>query len=83
MSRREIYELTDKIIARAEEMGIAKDKRLNHFMDIEFASTQFNMDMKAWLNSDDENFMHDFIGIYNNVDRSEKNFGFFVPRFAQ
>lgn len=83
MTRREEFELTDKIINRAESLGIILDKRINHLMDIELAMKLFNINLTAWLLANDENFMHDFVGIYANVDRVNKNFGFFVPRFAR
>lgn len=85
------YDSIDRVIARAEKLNISKDKRFVHFMDIEFAAREFDIDLKAWLKADDFNFAHDFIGIYNNIDRSVINsshngkeaFRCFVPRFAR
>ena len=78
MTNREEFELTDKIINRAESLGIIQDKRINHMMDIELATKLFNMNLVEWLLADELNFTHDFIGIYNNVDRVNINFGFYL-----
>lgn len=84
--------LISKINDRAEELGIIVDSRLNHFMDIDYAVQAFDIDLEAWLNSADTDFMHDYVGIYRNIDRdaislkhsaSQNDFGTFVPRFAR
>ena len=81
---KETYELTLKIVLRAEQMGIVnKKQRITSLLDVGCAYLQFNIDLKGWLESDDENFAHDFVGIISNIDRQNKNFGFFVPRFAK
>lgn len=83
MTEKERFEYIDKIITRAEKMGITLGKRITHFLDVDNASKQFNMDLDAWLNADDFNFGHDFIGIYNNINRVTKKVeNCFVPRFA-
>lgn len=71
-----------KIIERAEKLGINFISRLTVFIDLEVADKTFNLRLEEFLNADDMNFIHDFIGIQNNIDRSTKEFGFFVPRFA-
>lgn len=91
MMTREKYELIGKIIDRADEMGIVVDKRFAHMMDLEFAVKEFDIDLEAWLNADNFNFMHDWVGIYRNIDREVINathsgkdaFNYFVPRFAR
>lgn len=39
-----------------------------------------------WIDADDFNFAHDFIGIKYNINRENgfpaTDFGFFIPRFA-
>lgn len=84
--------LISKINDRAEELGIIVDSRLNHFMDIDYATQVFNIDLEAWLDSSTNDFMHDYVGIYQNIDRdaisskhsfSKNDFGRFVPRFAK
>lgn len=84
--------LISKINDRAEELGIIVDSRLNHFMDIDYATQVFNIDLEAWLDSADTDFMHDYVGIYRNIDRdaislkhaaSQNDFRTFVPRFAR
>lgn len=84
MKSREQFLMVDKIISRAEQMGIRLTReRITSFIDVELACEKFNMDLEAWLNANDENFSHDYIGIYENVDRVNKDFGLFVPRFAR
>lgn len=52
----------------------------------------FDIDLKAWLDSTNNDFIHDYVGIYKNIDRdaisskhfaSKNDFGTFVPRFAR
>ena len=82
----------DEVLDRAEKLGVLVDKRFNHLIDIEYADKVFNIDFNAWVESDDENFVHDFIGIYRNIDRDkisakhkadESCFNYFVPRFVK
>ena len=84
--------LISKINDRAGELGIRVDSRLNHTIDIDYAVQVFNIDLEAWLDSADTDFMHDYVGIYRNIDRdaislkhsaSQNDFGTFVPRFAR
>lgn len=73
-----------KIAQRAEGMGIYKGERINLLMDIENADKAFNLRLEELLDADDANFVHDVIGIVNNIDRSNPtDFNFFVPRFAE
>lgn len=61
-----------KIIERAIKLEICKDRdRISHLMDIEIATKCFDIDLKEWFESDDMNFAHDFIGIYNNINRKK------------
>ena len=62
-------DLINKINNRAYELGIMYDSRLNHFMDIDYATQVFNIDLEAWLDSADTDFMHEYVGIYRNIDR--------------
>ena len=89
---RERADLINKINNRAYELGIMYGSRLNHTMDIDYATQVFNIDLEAWLDSADTDFMHDYVGIYRNIDRdaislkhsaSQNDFGRFVPRFAK
>ena len=73
-----------KIAQRAEGMGIYKGERINLLMDIENADKAFNLRLEELLDADDANFVHDVIGIVNNIDRrNPTDFNFFVPRFAE
>ena len=85
-------DLINKINKRAYELGIMYGSQLDHTMDIDYAVQVFNIDLEAWLDSNDTDFMHDYVGIYRNIDRdaislkhaaSQNDFGTFVPRFAK
>ena len=71
-----------KIVERAEKLEINQGSRLTGIMDIENADKTFNLRLEEFLHADIFNFTHDYIGIQNNIDRTTKEFGFFVPRFA-
>ena len=84
--------LINQIIDRAAELGIMYSSRLSHSMDINYAVQVFDIDLKAWLDSTNNDFIHDYIGIYKNIDRdaisskhfaSKNDFGIFIPRFAK
>lgn len=76
--------LVAKICDRAESLGIRKGSRLTATMDVNLAADHFNMKLSEWLNADDFNFIHDFVGIQNHIDRVTKTFdNRFLPRFAE
>ena len=76
-------ELQTAILNRAKAMGITWGDRITQAMDIMNADDQFDLDLEDWLNADDENFAHDFIGIQNHMNRETMRCeNFFVPRFA-
>lgn len=84
--------LINQIIDRASELGIMYSSRLSHSMDINYAVQVFDIDLKAWLDSTNNDFIHDYVGIYKNIDRdaisskhfaSKNDFGIFIPRFAK
>lgn len=85
-------DLINKINNRAYELGIIHNSQLNHTMDIDYAVQVFDIDLEAWLDSSDTDFMHDYVGIYKYINRdaisirhfaSKNDFGIFVPRFAR
>ena len=89
---KERADLINKINKRAYELGIMYGSQPSHSMDIDYAVQAFDIDLKAWLNSADTDFMHDYVGIYRNIDRdaislkhsaSQNDFGTFVPRFSR
>ena len=82
MTTREKNLMYLKIVERAEKLNINFISKLTSLMDIENADKTFNLRLEDFLNADDNNFTHDFVGIQLNIDRSTKEFGFFVPRFA-
>lgn len=84
--------LINQIIDRAAKLGIMYSSRLSHSMDINYAVQVFDIDLKAWLDSTNNDFIHDYVGIYKNIDRdaisskhfaSKNDFGIFIPRFAK
>lgn len=73
------------ICARAKAMGIMKGDAIGAIMDIDSADQRFNLRLDEFLEADDFNFAHDFIGIQENIVRESfpaTDFGCFVPRFA-
>ena len=83
MKTKEKFMMYVKLAQRAEGMGIYNGERISLLMDIEHADNVFNIRLEELLNADDGNFVHDIIGIVNNIDRSNPtDFNFFVPRYA-
>lgn len=75
--------LIAKICTRAENMGIRKGSRTTATLDVDLAADHFKMRLSDWLEADDFNFAHDFVGIQNHIDRVQKTFdNRFLPRFA-
>ena len=73
------------ICARAKAMGIMQGDAIGAIMDIDSADQRFNLRLDEFLEADDFNFAHDFIGIQENIVRGRfpaTDFGYFVPRFA-
>lgn len=86
MKNKERFMMYVEIAKRAEEMGIYNGERHTLLMDLESADNTFNLRLEDLLNADNGNFAHDVVGIVNNVNRSEfpaKDFGLFVPRYAE
>lgn len=62
-----------------------KNERIQALMDIESADIKFNLRLDDWLNADDLNFMCDYRGIRESINRNEfpaTDFGSFIPQFA-
>ena len=53
--------LINQIIDRAAELGIMYSSRLSHSMDINYAVQVFDIDLKAWLDSTNNDFIHDYV----------------------
>lgn len=71
------------IAIRAEELGALQYNIMSLIMDIETAHEQFKLRLNELLAADDVNFLHDIVGIQNNIDRKKKEIGnCFVPRYA-
>lgn len=79
------YELIEQIVARAKQMLNKSDfDEISAAMDI--TATHCNgcqLDLEKFLEADDFNFAHDFVGIYNHINRrtGQLERGF-LPRFG-
>ena len=81
------YEFIDKIVDRAQNLGLYEDNRITAHMDVTNAAKYFNMRLKDWLNADEFDFVHDIVGIYKAINREKypadfSNDPYFLPRFA-
>ena len=81
------YEIIDKIVDRAQILGLYEDNRITAHMDVVNATKHFNMRLEEWLEADNFNFIHDIVGIYKAINREVypadfSNDPWFVPRFA-
>lgn len=83
MKSKERFMMYVEIAKRAEEMQIYKGERFTLLMDLEHADNAFNLRLEDLLNADNFNFAHDVVGIVNNINRETKDFGLFVPRYAE
>ena len=79
----EVCDRAEKILAK-EWLNQTYGSRMSRMMDLESADQKFNLRLDDLLNADDENFLHDVIGIWKNSNRETYpcTFGLFVPRFA-
>lgn len=83
--RRKEEELIDKILDRADELGLLKEDRSDHKLDL-MVTDRYNvkLDFKRFLEADDFNFIHDFSGIYRFLNRTTcKITECFLPRCSR
>ncbi len=74
-----------RICKRAYDLNCIRATFLDALMDVESADRFFNLDLDGWLKASDEDFVHDFCGIRDNIVRDgfpATDFGMFLPRFA-
>ena len=84
MTKKETFQMIAKIVKRAEGKELLMFDRMSLIMDIQAAHEEFNLRLEDFLKSDDLNFVHDIIGIQNNLNRRTKEMeNLFVPIFAQ
>ena len=78
------YDICNKIVERAMDMGFYKDNKLTAYMDITNAAKYWNMRLEEWLNAEDFDFAHDVDGICQHIVRNYpiRFINCFVPRFA-
>ena len=80
-------DLIERILDRAEDLGLIEDNR-EWFERLKFFTiTKANgqpLDFKRWLEADDFDFSEYFVGIYGALDNwSGKLMHVFLPRFAK
>ncbi len=73
-----------KIAERSEKMKVGFGERITRIMDLEIAHEKFNLKLEEFLGAEDMDFIHDFCGIQERIDRYNKKWEdeFFLPRFA-
>ena len=83
MDKKQGFETIVRIVERAERMGIARGGRFTEIMDIENANKQFNLRLEDMLAGGDFDFVHDFTGIQDTMNRETGRIeSLFFPRFA-
>lgn len=71
------------IVERADEKNLLMFDGLSLSMDLSYTHEIFNLDLKRLLEADNFNFVHDIVGIQNNLNRQTKQMeNCFVPRFS-
>lgn len=86
---KERLQLIMDIAKRARESDLLAFDTQALIMDLSCADRQFSLRLEEFLNADDFNFVHDIVGIQNNIDRRVVNddgsvgkISRFVPRYA-
>ncbi|HFD1725841.1 TPA: hypothetical protein QFM54_002481 [Enterococcus faecium] len=83
MDKKKRLELIVAIVERADKMNLLAFDSLSAIMDLKLADSLYNLDLNRFLNADNMNFTHDFIGIQNNIDRENKTVDtLFIPRYS-
>lgn len=68
---------------RLDMSDFAEREKIFLMMDIDHTHKQIELDLVAFYEADDENFIHDIVGIICHMNRKTKLIeGDFVPRFA-
>lgn len=73
-----------KIADRARNLGLYENNPVTCYMDIENAARYWHMRLEDWLSADDFDFVHDIVGICENIIREYPVLftPYFVPRFS-
>jgi len=80
---KEDLDVIDKIIERANKLGVMLNK-MGLLMDISATHEKCPLKLQELLEADNFNFMHDVIGIINNINRDTGELeNCFLPRFAK
>jgi hypothetical protein len=75
--------LIQSIVKRAQKAGIARGEQCIQIIDLFFAHKQFALRLEELLVAPDFDFIHDFCGIQQHIDRATGEMGdCFVPRYA-
>ena len=71
------------LFRKLDMSDFSKREKIFLMMDIDHAHKQIELDLVAFYEADDDNFMHDIMGIVGHMNRSTKQIeGDYVPRFA-
>lgn len=71
------------IAKRAEDKGLLYFDRSALVKDLQIVNKTLDLKLKELLDSDNNDFTHDILGIQKNVDRKGKHFNNeFLPRFC-
>lgn len=80
---KEKLETMFSIEKRAEVKRLLYFDRLALVKDLQIVNKKLDLKLDELLNSDDNDFIHDILGIQKNVDRKTKKFNNeFLPRFS-
>lgn len=82
MDAKERIVLINKIMDRAEQLGVSFD-RMTLYMDLRYVDESIGLRLEDFLNGSDVSFLHDIHGIQKNFNRDTKEMdNFFLPRYA-
>ena len=80
---KEKLRLITDIVERADELYIMQSSKETLTIDLVIADEEFDLKLEQLLFADDFNFIHEVVGIQQNVDRENKKMnGEFIPRYA-
>lgn len=83
-NKKDNLEKINKIVERADNMGLLMFDRLNLSMDLDFWNSKEPIDLQVLFDADDFNFTHDIVGIQNHIDRANyKIDSTFLPRASR
>lgn len=83
-AKKEEYLKIAKIAERAEKMEALAFDRLSLIMDLQNVHEKVGLRLDELLNADEFNFLHDIVGIQNNMNRETCELeNCFSPRYSK